>query len=550
MTNLLKLDFNERCDSLNPVAKFYPEGKSLWQYPQRQPLENQIAALYGLSPAQVLCTNGGDEAIMILMRIIKESAQLILPLPAFSQYTWGITSWSLDAVQIQPLKNEFAIDTVGIISAIENTQNSIVVLTSPNNPTGELIAFDRLTEIIQVSTKNNSWVFLDEAYIEFSEQGSLVKTLLTQCENLVILRTLSKAYGLAGIRLGYILGSEKLISKFAEKCMPFNIPKPSLDIASKALSVENQPAILSYCQDIISNRKKLIKWLTKIGLTIMPSQANFVMLNLNQSQAKATASFFAKNGVVIRTFTSRALRNSIRITIPYQIELLMGLLKQCLQPDLVCLDMDGVLVDTRQSYDQCVIETVKVLSEQRITLGLIQRLRNAGGFNNEWLLSQKLLSNLGFDICLEEVTETFQRIYLGINGKGLCLKEKSLLKQNLRNRILKSDCTIFSIVTGRPRKEAVNGQVLIGLPELDLVSLDDVSVAKPSPEGIKKLQKKYSNLSWMCGDNVDDMQAALASNSLAIGISIENSEQLYLAGADIVLENINQLEPWLCQIKL
>lgn len=89
------------------------------------------------------------------------------------------------------------------------------------------------------------------------------------------------------------------------------------------------------------------------------------------------------------------------------------------------------------------------------------------------------------------------------------------------------------------------GQSMIDLTKLDLMSLCDVKQGKPSPEGIQNLQRKYGGASWMCGDNPDDMQAAVASNSLAIGIGTNKVEALYAAGADVVLDNINELEQWL-----
>jgi histidinol-phosphate aminotransferase len=555
MNNLLKLDFNERCDSSNPVTREYPNGDSLWLYPAREPLEKQIAGLNDLSPSQVLCTNGGDEAIMILMRIIKESSQLILPLPAFSQYTWGIESWSLNAMQIPALADDLSIDIKETEAAISGTENSIVILTRPNNPSGELISIADLINMIEIAQTNNSWVFLDEAYIEFSQEKPVAKALLNRFDNLVILRTLSKAYGLAGIRLGYLLGSEKLINEFKNRCMPFNIPQLSLDIASKALSTENQRDVDNYCQTIISNRENLASWFAEIGISIMPSQANFIMLNLPQGQAKAISSFLLKNDIAVRSFVNQELSRCIRITIPYEMARLNQLLKQCLQPELVCLDMDGVLIDTSDSYDQCVIATINILSDKVISLKDINSLRRLGGFNNEWVLTQKLLSNLGFDFDIKEVTEVFQQLYLAddsqsSHNRGLCSNETSLINEQLKAIIINSKSCVFSIVTGRPKQEAKIGQTLINLQQLDLISLDDVSIGKPSPEGINRLQDKYSNLSWMCGDNVDDMQAAVTSNSLAIGIGVNNADALYNAGADIVLENINQLEQWLCQIKL
>ena len=554
----LKLDFNERGDQISPLATSLQLaggrslGESLWRYPEREPLEKQIAELNQLRPEQVICTNGGDEAIMLLMRLIKETSRLILPLPAFSQYTWGVKSWQLNAVQIAPNK-DLSINIDGVLTAIESTPNSFVILTRPNNPTGEAIPLESLLDITESAKKNACTVFLDEAYIEFSEEyyqdSSVALTLLKQFDNLVILRTLSKAFGLAGIRLGYLLGNEDLINQFKIRAMPFNVPQPSLAIASLAIAQENRAEVKDYCQTIIDNRKQLIEWLTQSKIEVLPSQANFITIRLAQTQAQAVKSFLAKNNLLIRAFSEAEMSGCLRITIPYQIERLKTLLTQALTPELICLDMDGVLIDTSGSYEATIIKTVKQLGNLNITGKEITAFKNAGGFNNDWVLSQKLLEENGIKLSLEEVTQAFQKIYLGDNNDGLVINETSLLNEAAKQRFSQINQTQLAIVTGRPRTEASAGIQLLGLNNLDLIGLDDVDTPKPSPEGIEKLQCKYSQLSWMCGDNPDDMQAANGSNSLAIGIGKVNEKILYQAGADIVLNDINELETWLCPIQ-
>ncbi len=545
MNKPLKLDFNERSDRVNPLTEKFSYGETLWQYPDREPLERLIAKQNQLLPTQVLCTNGGDEAIMILMRMIKENYQMILPLPAFSQYTWGVKSWQQDALVVPPREN-LAIDVDATIAQIKRAKNSVTIITRPNNPTGEAIANADLLAILQAAQTTNSWVFLDEAYIEFAEFDSVVATLLPEYNNLVILRTFSKAYGLAGIRLGYILGSESLIEAFRLRCMPFNIATPSLQVAEQALLDDNQKEMRDYCDLIKKNRQVLSEWLIQNKVTVFPSQANFLLIKLPIKMAAAVKAFMEKQGILIRTFTEEELVDCIRISIPTNLERLIKALQQCLVPELVCFDMDGVLIDTSGSYDQTVLATVKALSGKNILVDDIESLRRQGGFNNDWVLSRQLLLNLEVDVSLEKVTDVFQTIYLGENNDGLVNNETPLINQSFVSKINQSNKN-FTIVTGRPKKEALAGQAFVNLSSLELISLDDVQQGKPSPEGIQKLQQKYSKLSWMCGDNPDDMQAAVASGSFAIGIGSNKVEALYQAGADIVLDSINELEKWLCR---
>ncbi len=552
----LKLDFNERCDKPNNIHVEY-FGESLWQYPNRQSLEQHIADLYQLSIRQVLCTNGGDEAILLLMRLAKErtsvedssvikNASVILPLPAFSQYTWGVQSWKINGIQVSP-NDDLSLNIPAILQAIQNTTHAITILTRPNNPTGELIDLERLLDILQKAKDHQGWVFLDEAYIEFSdpENNQISINLLNEFDNLVILRTLSKAYGLAGIRLGYLLGNHKIIQAFKERCLPFNISAPTLQIAAKALHINHQKELNYYCEQIIHNRNDITQWLIKYNISVLPSQANFICLSLPPYQAKAIQSFLLSNNIRVKTFQETELSYCLRITIPFYCEPLFPLLKQTLVPGLICLDMDGVLIDTRSSYDETIKATIQQLSGKIIPQVEIDTLRSHGGFNNDWVLTQKILQNHGFDFNLEQVTTVFQEFYLGKQDDGFVINEKALIKSSLVEKINTLSQTTFAIVTGRPRKEAIAGCRLIQLSRLDIVSLDDVQQGKPSPEGIEKLKEKYSKYSWMCGDNPDDMQAARKSNSLAIGIGKNNEASLYKAGADIVLNDINQLEAWL-----
>jgi len=554
----LKLDFNERSDFNNPILKDFKLDDSLWRYPDRQPLERRLAEINQLEPAQVVVTNGGDEAIMILMRQLAEAqrvnsplsgAKLILPLPAFSQYTFGIESWQLDAISIAP-KEDLSINLDSLKKQILANPGSITLLTRPNNPSGELIHYAEVIELLEIIQQVDGYLWLDEAYIEFVDSSLTqnekdIASLISQYNHLIILRTLSKAYGLAGIRLGYLLAQSSLINQFKKRCMPFNISAPSIQIALQVLQPAGLQERQSYCKKIAQNRQQLCQWLSQNKIDFLPTQANFVMLQLAQSQAQAVHTFLAKNKIFIRPFKQDYLQNCLRITIPYHLDKLMPLLAQALTPELICMDMDGVLIDTSQSYDAAIKQCVNHFSHQAVTQADIDQLRSLGGYNNDWVLTQQLLRQLGVEKDLAEVTDAFQALYLGDNNNGLILDEKSMITSSFVDKINQDEQRDFAIVTGRPRLEAKIGQGLVNLAQLSLMSLDDVKQGKPDPEGITQLQKRYSSSSWMCGDNPDDMQAAVASASMAIGIGIDKQQALYAAGADIVLPSINQIEEWL-----
>ncbi len=552
---MLKLDFNERSDFPGQwLESITLDTSSLWRYPERGQLENKLAKYFSLSPEQVFCSNGGDESIYLLMRLVKEGCQmmgnepasgkLILPLPAFSQYTWGIKSWNIETIEIAPQDN-LSIDISTLKVAITDNPDSVVVLTSPNNPTGESIATETLIELLQLAENNQSWVFLDEAYIEFSTEKSAVE-MLSRFDNLVILRTFSKAYGLAGIRLGYLLGNPRLLNAFRVRALPFNVPTPSLVIAENALEEQAQSDMQNYTQRIKQNRQQLSDWFSSVGIDIIPAQGNFVFLNLNPQQATLLTRFLKRNNILVRAFTESYLEGCVRITVPYNLQPLIDCLATIFDPDLICFDMDGVLIDTSNSYDNAIKATVKEFTGVDVSENDINALRSQGGFNNDWVLSQELVRQNGKEVDLDTITQCFQSFYLGQNNDGYINNETLLVNQALTDA-LNSRQQSIAIVTGRPGDEATLGQQNLGQQfeywkQAKLVSDDDVTNNKPDPEGILGLKSKLGvGKSWMIGDTPDDIQAATGSGSIAIGIGYENQSALLDAGADLVIDNVNQL---------
>ncbi len=547
MSDPLRLHFNERPDCLTQIDRDMPFDQRLWQYPDRQPLEQALAEINQVTPEQVLVTNGGDEAIMILMRILNEGIPLILPLPAFSQYTWGVESWQLSPTLLEA-GDDLGIDEASTLAAVQSFPETdlkpanpaaVVVLTSPNNPTGQQLSNDYLDTIIAAAAARNVWVFLDEAYIEFSSVGSDSRLWLTQYRNLIVLKTLSKAYGLAGIRLGYILGDGDIIDEFSRRCAPFNVPTPTLAIAMQALAEDVRAEVAGYCEAIQANRANLFAWLSDNEIPVINGEANFLILPLGEQRAKLVSRFLARNDILVRQFGGD-LSHCVRITIPFDMTKLTALLEQVFTPELVCLDMDGVLIDTSDSYDTTIKAVVEQFSGQSIEFSAIQDKRNSGGFNNDWVLSQALLHDLGVECSLQEVTDTFQELYIGTFSAN----EKPLIQSDFASNMVQSTAPKFAIVTGRPLPEAETGRAMVGLTALDIISMD-CAPAKPAPDGIIRLQQTYGKNSWMCGDNPDDIQAAHASGSVAIGIRAEDQQALYDAGADLVVASINELEQWL-----
>ncbi len=525
---MLKLDFNERADSIPKwLQDFKVDTTSLWKYPNRKEVETLIAEKFNTDSDSVFLSNGGDESIELLFKLCKLNQQsLLLPLPAFSQYTHQLDIWGVDCIQVAG-KEDLSIDVESLKTQLKPKQ--WLIITRPNNPTGECIDDKTLLGLIEKAKSKEAYVFLDEAYVEFFQENSKTNYAL-EYDNVISLRTFSKAFGLAGARLGYLLGNQQLITEFKKIAMPFNVNNLSLQTAKAAL--QNTDEMQNYSQTIANNRQRVFDLIQSSGLEVFDGKGNFLLFKVKPKIKKILASFMQKNGIQIKTQVND-LPNWVRITIPENVDLLLIVLATVLQPDIVGFDMDGVLIDTSLSYDVCIMETVKYFTKKQINVDKITELREKGGFNNDWDLTQGLIKQQGFNTKLDKVITQFQKYYsvFKFNENNL-LTKKSLFQGQYTT----------AIITGRPRIEALDGIKQLNITPDFVISADDVKLQKPSPEGINGLKRQTDKTNmWYCGDTVDDMQAGSAANCVCIGIG-SNEKNLYQAGADMVLENINQLE--------
>jgi len=536
----LKLDFNERADSQPAWLKsFQLNVDELWSYPDRSLLENQMASDMGMEAGGVMLSNGGDESIELLYKNCKLNNQsLLVPEPCFSQYTHNQMVWQNETIFTASCA-DLSIDIDALKANMKSKQ--WVILTRPNNPTGEYLATDVLIDLLATAQKRGAWVFLDEAYVEFANEDETIN--YADYDHLVTLRTFSKAFGLAGARIGYIFGAPQLIEKFRKIAMPFNVSRVNLQLASAAWQARDE--IKDYCQIIADNRKTVEQMLLNNGLKPFPSKGNFLLFETNPAQKSLFAKVMRKFGIQIKTELG-GLPNAVRLTIPENTAVLAQSLQMILEPELLAFDMDGVLIDTSKSYDQCIIQTVEQLTGRTVNQADIDGVRAKGGFNNDWVLAAELIKQQDAEVAYDVVVETFQKLYLGDGViPGLVAQEQNLLLERAKQQLFNTQKTT-AIVTGRPRMEAEQGVCQLDIEPNFIISANDVKVQKPDPEGLLHVLKaSKTQRAWFCGDTVDDMQAGTLAGCVCIGIGATSPaaiENLYQAGADVVLENINQLE--------
>ena len=219
-------------------------------------------------------------------------------------------------------------------------------------------------------------------------------------------------------------------------------------------------------------------------------------------------------------------------------------------PDVIVFDMDGVLVEVGQSYREAIRETVRHFTGELVTHDEIQNFKNAGGWNNDWLLSHRMILNRGKQVEYADVVEHFNFVFLGNNGDGLIRNEQWMPNNGLLERL--NQRAELAIFTGRAKYEAdvTLERYAKGIRFHPLITDESVANPKPAPDGLHLIQSAYPNKNiWYLGDTVDDAISSRSAGVPFIGVSTpHNSRHLEIAdiltghGAFTVIKDINELE--------
>ena len=300
------LDANE---SSTPMGTL-PKGINRYPDPLQKQLKELLARVKGVNPSQVFIGNGSDEAVDILFRCFcnpKTDNVVVFP-PTYGMYEVCAAINDI-AVIASPLDENFSIDLKDFKSKV-NANTKLVFICNPNNPTGNC----QQRETIEAIVKSvNGIVVVDEAYIDFCPEQSVV-SLLPANPNLVVLQTLSKAWGLAGARVGLALASPEIIGVMNNVKFPYNIGMPSINIAEKALRQKGE--LPRRIEKTVEQRQLLTSALAKLPLVekVYPSQANFLLIKT--TNAKKIYEALKAEGVVVRDRSNQpGCTNCLRITV-------------------------------------------------------------------------------------------------------------------------------------------------------------------------------------------------------------------------------------------
>lgn len=284
------------------------------RYPEAQPagVVNGYAQYAGVKPENVIVTRGGDESIELIIRAFCEPTDCVLYCPP----TYGMYSVSAETCGIGlktvPLTADFQLNLPEIEQNLEGVK--VVFVCSPNNPTGTLIKRSDLLKLLQM-TAGRAIVVVDEAYIEFCPEATMVPEL-AHFPHLAIIRTLSKAFALAGLRCGFTLANPELINVLQKVIAPYPLPVPVSDIAAQALSVIGISQMQQNVNKVVHQRQWLIEQLQRLPqiIKIYSSEANYLLIKCQDGQGVFQSLW--EQGIILRNqHKALGLANCIRITI-------------------------------------------------------------------------------------------------------------------------------------------------------------------------------------------------------------------------------------------
>ena len=266
------------------------------RYPSEQPeaLRHALAEYDGVDPDQILVGNGSNEITYTFgLAFLDPGDPVVLPRPMFSLYEKVMRLQEAD-LTIVPPQDDFGFDADALATAAAETDAVLTILTTPNNPTGLAMTLDELEQVV---TASSGFVVIDEAYVEFNPEGTAID-LLEQPPNVLILRTLSKGFGLAGARLGYLLAHPAVVTELMKARLPFMVDRFA---EQTALAVLRRPDLI---EDRVSRIEASITTLTEAlqameGVEVVPSQANFVVFT-TPLPADTLQDRLADRGVLVR----------------------------------------------------------------------------------------------------------------------------------------------------------------------------------------------------------------------------------------------------------
>ncbi len=312
ISNVAKLNANENPYGPSPQALEAMQSLAnddLRLYPpmNADDLKQTIAHHYSLVKEQIFVSNGSDEVLAHAFNgLLKQSKPLLFPDISYSFYPVFCQLYGIEYEQI-PLTDDFSID----IEDYKRT-NGGIIFPNPNAPTGRVLGLEAIEQLLRANP--DTVVVVDEAYVDFGGQSAVA--LINQHSNLLVVHTMSKSRSLAGMRIGYGMGSVELIEGLERIKNSFNpFPLGQLQIAAAIASFNDTEYFQQTCERIINSRDQVTERLQALGFEVLPSAANFVFARHKDTHAEALALALREQGLIVRHFKRPRIDQFLRITI-------------------------------------------------------------------------------------------------------------------------------------------------------------------------------------------------------------------------------------------
>jgi HAD superfamily hydrolase (TIGR01548 family) len=507
---------------------------ALERYPSTSGLESDLADHWGLAPDQVVVTAGADEALDRACRaFLAPDRRAVLTDPTFAMLPRYVALAGADLRQVSWWDGPLPLDD--LVRSLDG-QPGLLAVVSPCNPTGlvagtaDLLALaDRCPQAVVVA---------DLAYVEFADADPTA-TLLTR-PNILVTRTLSKAWGLAGARLGYALGPARLIDALRAAGAPYPTGAAGLALARERLR-SGRSLLVERVARTRLERARLGRLLQAGGLAAPPSQANFLLARGRRAGWLADA--LGGLGIAVRRWDDQATRLSLPANGPDFRRLWAGC-RSALAPEALLLDIDGVVADVSGSYREAIRLTAADLGAP-VSAAEVAAAKALPDSNNDWRVTLRLLRERGKDVDLDTVRTRFEAL---LQDGGLWRRERLIADRDLLARLARR--VPLAAVTGRPRRDLERFLATNDLTGLfaATICLEDAP-AKPSPEPVRlALRRLGVRRGWLVGDTPDDLAAARAAGVVPLGVVAPGdpvagtTERLTDAGAARVLTSLSDLE--------
>ena len=316
----IKLDANEGSNYLfNEALDFRTEPLNLYPDSDALKLCNDLSQYLNVKPSQIMVGNGSSEMIELLIKTYVEKDEIVLGFePSFSMYQVYTTLHGGNYRTVSA-EDDLSFSIERLITRAKQLKPKLIILCSPNNPTGFTFSKAALEKVLK---DTEALVLIDEAYGEFSHQESVVSMVDTY-PKLMVTRTFSKAFGLAGARLGYLISNSQRTSELRRVKTPYNLNRLSQYLGVSALKRIDDVSV--YVDGVIQRRKKLQQALMELGFNVYPSEANFLFIKAPIAQLYER---LLENGILIRKFTGKwAQYYRITVGLENQNETLISVLK-------------------------------------------------------------------------------------------------------------------------------------------------------------------------------------------------------------------------------